>query len=631
MRLFFICVSILFLVRVSGAQDVSRFSAAAIADSLKKDAHSVLRLDEATLEVVSPSKYIFRVHQVITVLNQEGSGHFRHVLHFDKFRTVGDVTIKMYNSLGLLVKKYSKKDFEIEAAYDGISLATDDKLMRLTTPPPGYPCTIEVEYEYRATGYIELPDWYLNTNRTGVEIFRYTVAVPHDLDIRYRSYQLNLEPVVQTTEKKKIYTWEAQNIKPGKISSTGFEEGQAPRIAIAPNTFEYDGYGGRFSSWAEFGKWNLALYQERNPFNEQRQKEIRNLADGVQNESEKVAVLYNYLQKSMRYVSIQFGIGGFKPFAVKFVDDRKYGDCKALTNYMRYMLEVAGIRSYPALVNAGRQLPPVDPDFPSSMFNHVILCVPLKTDTMWLECTSNSNYPGFLGTFTENKNALLLTENGGVMVRTPSSKPTNNLKTSHTDIFLDEHGGATAVSRLYRTGDALDLFQEIKKETAGDQKEIVYNYLQYKPAEHFDFAFIKDSLAGQVYRMHFNYERFYAFKAGNKFFYPAAIGKLFTKSLKDEARTEDYLFDYPFIQSDTVIFHLPKGYAVDEVPPGKELSHPIASYQKKVLSEPGGPIRIITTLELKQRLVPAAQYRQLARFFASIEEQEAHNLILRKL
>jgi len=150
----------------------------AIADSMKQNANSVLRLDEARLHVISPSKYMMQVHQIATILNSEGSGYLHHSLSFDKFHTIGDISITVYNKLGLPVKKYSRKDFQVETAFDGFSLATDDKVMRLTTAAPSYPCTVDVQYEVKVSSYIELPDWYLATGNTSTELFRYIVSVP---------------------------------------------------------------------------------------------------------------------------------------------------------------------------------------------------------------------------------------------------------------------------------------------------------------------------------------------------------------------------------------------------------------------------------------------------------------------
>ena len=63
------------------------------------------------------------------------------------------------------------------------------------------------------------------------------------------------------------------------------------------------------------------------------------------------------------------------------------------------------------------------PDFPYNSFNHEILCVPFKTDTAWLDCTDNYQPFGTLDISTENRNALLITEDGGKLVNTPQKHP----------------------------------------------------------------------------------------------------------------------------------------------------------------------------------------------------------------
>jgi len=188
----------------------------------------------------------------------------------------------------------------------------------------------------------------------------------------------------------------------------------------------------------------------------------------------------------MRYVSLQFGIGGYKPFTVKYVDEKKYGDCKALSNYMRYLLDVADIKSYPVLINAGYNAEPLDPTFPKTSFNHVILCVPDKADTVWLESTSNDNKAGFLGSFTEDRLGLLLTENGGSIIKTPASRYKNNLLSSYSEIFLDEKGGAKTQTRFYATGDIAFEFGQIKKLEPADMKLALTGYMNYRSAEVFE-------------------------------------------------------------------------------------------------------------------------------------------------
>ena len=140
-------------VAAFGQELVIDKTAAGIPVALKENATAVYRLDKATLTIQSATVYTLQVHQVVTILNEQGAQYLQHHLPFDKFYQVEEVLIQVYDAMGALKKKYAKKDFETEAAYDGISLVTDDKVMSLKTPAAGYPCTIEVQYRCKTNGY----------------------------------------------------------------------------------------------------------------------------------------------------------------------------------------------------------------------------------------------------------------------------------------------------------------------------------------------------------------------------------------------------------------------------------------------------------------------------------------------
>jgi len=147
---------------------------------------------------------------------------------------------------------------------------------------------------------------------------------------------------------------------------------------------------GQLTSWQSYGKWQHDLNADVCTLSADRAAEIKKLTANLPGDKEKVKYLYEYLQHNVRYVNIKLGIGGLKPLSATFVDQKKYGDCKALSNYMVALLKSVNIPAYYAIVKAGDNEEPADPAFPADPFNHIIVCVPLKGDTTWLECTNNT-------------------------------------------------------------------------------------------------------------------------------------------------------------------------------------------------------------------------------------------------
>ena len=603
-------------------------------DSMRKGADVIWKLDEAVLDILSPSRYTFKQHQIVTILNKQGASRLHHVFGFDKFYKVEDVEIRVLNAFGQEVKKYRKKDFEVQSAFDGISLVTDDKVMRLFTPAPGFPCTLDIRVEFNVTSYLELPNWSISTHKESTELFRYIVKVPSDLDIRYRSKNLDLKPSVQTNNNQKVYVWEMKNIPARPTESDNYENlHRSPQIEVAPNTFEYDGYRGQFKTWKDFGEWCYALYEEKGtPFTPERIAEIKALAETQPDLKGKVASLYDYMKRNMRYVSIQLGIGGFKPFPVRFVDEKKYGDCKALTNYMRNMLAVVNIKSYPALINAGYNKSPADPEFPSSPFNHVILCVPDGKDSIWLECTSNYNATGFLGNFTENKNALLLTEKGGILVPTPRSDYAVNKLNVKTEIFVNPNGGAKISSSIFSSGDVLGFYNALRQLSADRQKELLMKYSNYKLPDQFETVPVRDSSSGYVSEFKFEYEKLFDFNAGNKYFFQQRPNKFVDEDIViDETRETEYLFEYPYDSYDTTTYHLPPNFTVDNLPPVLELRNQFADYRNEIVYDTtSNRLSIYTKLALRKNIIQPNEYNEIATFFQSVNRNQNQKIILRK-
>ncbi|MBK7885193.1 MAG: DUF3857 domain-containing protein [Chitinophagaceae bacterium] len=183
MKLITIVIALFFKIPYSSAQ--SNFNSSTIADSLKKNANAVYRLDEGVIEIKSPGSYTFKNHQVITILNTAGLSHLIQSFNVSKFHNLENVQVKIYDSSGAEIKKYKKKDFTSQVYTDESTLLSDDKILYLQAFSPSIPCTIEIESEQRITSFIELPDWVIKAPHISVEKTKLTVQTQEEFDIRY--------------------------------------------------------------------------------------------------------------------------------------------------------------------------------------------------------------------------------------------------------------------------------------------------------------------------------------------------------------------------------------------------------------------------------------------------------------
>jgi hypothetical protein len=190
----------------------------------------------------------------------------------------------------------------------------------------------------------------------------------------------------------------------------------------------------------------------------------------MKSDREKAEALYRYLQSRTRYASIQLGIGGYKPAPATEVSEKGYGDCKGLVNYMYAILKEAGIKSHYTLVRAGTNRY-IIPSFVSNQFNHAILCVPMHTDTVWLECTSQTTPFNYLGTFTCDRDVLLVTSDGGKLVRTPRLR-SSFLRTDAV-ISVNRRGPSDGMVTMTAGGIGFDENRIFHGKTVTEMKRII--------------------------------------------------------------------------------------------------------------------------------------------------------------
>ena len=621
------------MAQLAGLPIGSKYSALSIPDSLKKNADAVMREDVQNFIVKDINSALLEIHEIVTILNEDGSHHLSFGATSSKFNYLDDAEISVYNAVGTKLNTYTKK--EMQTASFGEGLVEDGKTTYFKVTAPSYPITVEKIYRIKFKGILSYPKNTIQNPYTSVEHFKYTVVVPSELGLRYKVINAQQVPGLVSKIDATTFSWEAKNLVAKKSEKhNGSSLRYAPQILLAPNKFKLDDYEGDMTSWKNFGEWNHRLIGNRNQLSEKGKAVIQSLTKEAITDIEKAKLIYNYLQKNMRYVSIQLGIGGLQPFPADFVQEKKYGDCKALSNYMQAALNVVGIKSHYAIINSGANAVPAMEDFPSDPFDHIILCIPQAKDSIWLECTSQTIDFGELGDFTENRKALLVTENGGVLVNTPASKASSNIFTSSTQIHLNDDGTGKADASITGTGEFKQ--QQVAytyQQSDDDKRRYLIKAIEWKQP---DLVTITNGTRFEKpYRIDakMEYDQLPAFKAGSKMFLQPRLYPLFDEDIPDaEKRTQDYYFAFPYQAKDTTVYYLPEGYGIDNLPKEKTITYPFGKYNcAYAWNEAAKMIKVTTALEITEHVVKAASYPQLVEFRKAVEADMNEKIVVKRL
>jgi hypothetical protein len=609
------------------------YTAAGIPDSLKEGANSVMRYSNEVFNVKGPGKAVYKSHTIVTVLNEKANKEAEMVLPYNrKFNTIGSAEMKVYDADGKLLKRYHKGDMYDGLYSDNETLVSDDRFLAVRHIIVNYPVTIEMNVEEDINSIINIGSWEIQKTEQSVQNSYCQVLISGNAGFRYLNKNTTIKPKKDTFQNVVRYSWQASNLKAFKPEKGSMPWRVLPVVTFAADKFQFYGVPGDISSWQNFGKWIQALNADVCILSPQRIQEIKKMTDTIKTDKDKARFLYRYMQQNVRYVSIQLGIGGLKPFAASFVDQKKYGDCKALSNYMRALLGAVGINSYYTIINAGANEEPVDLSFAHDPFNHVILCVPFKNDTTWLECTSSTQPFGVLGSFTENRRGLLVTEDGGKLVNTPKSTADENQFNSETHIKLDADGGAKAQIKILSTGEYRDMYIGMAAIKLDEQKEFLLRNLNIKQPSAFDFKSDQDVGGVKQIDLDLEYDKFCDVIAGDKQFYKPLAFNLWGMTVPPlEKRKTDFYFDSPMQKTCVTTIDLPAGFEVETLPSNVSLKFTYGNYEINYAYD-AAKNQVISKAKfiLNNQVIPAAKYTEMQQYMDGIAKAQNKKLVIKK-
>jgi len=434
-----------FVIAGTGAYSQQNYEMSLVSKDLLPYASAVVRNQEVNVEVKDLESTTYHFKTAITILNKNGDNLAHMAVFYDKTTTIKYIKGVVYDEFGKQIRKFSESDFSDQAAVNSFSLYEDTRVKHYLPAVNQYPYTIAYEYEVRSKESLRFRDWLPNNSTiAAVENSTYTFTCKPDFNIRYKEFNIPDKVVIATNSTGlKTYTWHVSNVKavrPEPFSPNN--ENYLPRVKIAPENFEYEHLKGSFTNWQELGKWEYdKLLLNRQNLPQETIDHVKEITANITDPKLKAKRIYEYMQGKTRYVSVQVGIGGYQPFPASEVDRLGYGDCKGLVNYTQAMLRAVNIDSWYCVVTSGDRKVSMISDFPSmNQGDHIILCLPFKNDTTWLECTSQTQPFGYLGYFTDDRTVLACTPEGGKLMHTPKYTTADNLQTRKANFALTADG-----------------------------------------------------------------------------------------------------------------------------------------------------------------------------------------------
>jgi len=613
--------------------------------------NAVLLLAEDTFVVQGNGKMKRIERRVYKILRPDGRNYG--VIHadFDSETKINFIHGWCIPSQG---KDYEVKDKEaLETALFGVQdgeLMTDLRTKVLTIPAadPGNIVGYEIEQEVHP--YVIQDVWTFQHAGVPVREAHYTLQLPAAWE--YKAVWLNHAEVAPSGGSGQ-WQWTVSDVKAIKP-----ESGMPPREGVAGqmvlSLIPSGGSGNKgFESWADMGRWQDGLARGRRTASPEIKQKVADITKADATQLAKMRELSQFVQKDVRYVAIQLGIGGWQPHPATDVFTHKYGDCKDKATLLSAMLQEIGVESFYVSINTTRGA--VTPETPAiRWFNHVILAVRLPQDVKDPSLLAVLDHPklgrllifdptdewtpfGYLRGELQANYGLLVTGDSGELIKLPQLPAALNGVVRTAKLTLSPSGVLSGDFVEQRNGDYGTQQRAALKSVSKDADRI--KFLETLISHSLPMFQITKAGLVNLNRpdLPFGYQyslvaQNYAKTAGNLLLVrPRVLGMNSSDLLETkEPRKYPVEFDGPWKNSDSIEIVIPSGYEVDDLPPPVNADYSFASYHSKT-EVSGSTLKYTRTFEIKEVSVPVSKVDDLKKLYRIIAGDERNTAVLKPL
>ncbi|WP_029270586.1 DUF3857 domain-containing protein [Flavobacterium sp. KJJ] len=630
----FFALFFFFFTLISFAQK-SEYSILTIADSLKENANAVVRLDQTDIAILSQRSMNVKNHRVVTVFNEKGFNATDAYEFYDKSTTVRSIEATIYDAFGKEIKKIRRKDFRDQSVVGGSTLFSESRYVYLDYTPVSYPFTVEFNSEVQSSSTAFIPRWMpLRGFNFSIEKSILNVVYPTDLGFKKKEFQFSNFNVKKNTDTNTQLSYTAANILAQKQEdhSPSYKE-LFPQVMMGLEHFHLEGVDGTATNWTDFGKWySEKILSGTTDLPAETKAKIKAIVGDEKDPIKKAKLVYDFVQKKSRYVSIQVGIGGWKPMLATDVDRLGYGDCKALTNYTKALLEAVDVPSYNTVLYGDTYKTNIESDFVSMQGNHMILSIPNGNHYTWLECTSQDDPFGYQGTFTDDRDVLVIKPEGGEIVRTKVYEDNGNTQKDKGIYSIDENGNFSGSISIVSEGSQYSSKARIENlqptEKEAHYKEYWDNINNLKLGK-ITFSNDKENIrfTEDVQLSAINY----ASISANKMIFAIDAFNQNTGNIKRiRNRKSPFQIQRGYLDSDEIEINLPAGFAIEFLPSNFELKGKFGEYKTEIIKKENNKLTYKRSMFLNKGKYSNKEYDEYRLFMEQISKNDNAKIILTK-
>ncbi len=385
-----------------------------------------------------------------------------------------------------------------------------------------------------------------------------------------------------------------------------------------------------FPSWEALASWYRQLVRPQLEVPADLARTARELVAGLTTMEAKVAAIQRWVVTKTRYVGIEFGIHGFKPYKVAEVVQRGYGDCKDKASLLVAMLRAVDVPAEFVLVRT-RDLGAIE-GTPATLwaFNHAIAYVPGLD--LYIDGTAESSGLRELPELDQDAMVMridLMSDAPPVITRIPIQPGPENLVVAKSRYVIDADGDAVAeLSEVVRGVSAGRLRARLQDPTRRD-------------------AIIAEIIAGQLPGTALDsarYENLDVLGAPVGIFANVRMPKLATRRgdalelplvvepgarLRDMAplavRKQPLVLTQTELEENTDRYVLPKGARLAVVPEPVRVTSKFGSWSLEVKVD-GVDVVATSRWEIVQTRISPEEYPAFRRFLEDVTKAEAGRL-----